>query len=418
MKKIIVNKLKKTNLGKKIHTYFFRKNRMKKCIELSETSEINEKQVIFSVFQGRAYACSPKAIYEYMVSHEEYVDYTFIWAFNRPGLKKQYFHNDRTKIVKSNSDEFFHYLYTSKYWVFNFKTPDFYVKTERYIFLQCWHGTPLKRLGMDIEIEGNAGSSLEKVHRTYLDDARKYDYFVSPSDYSTQKFISSFGLKVLGKENIILEKGYPRNDVLFNYTEDDVSRIKEDLNIPKNKKIILYAPTFRDNLYTKGVGHTYELGINLLRMKDHLSEEYVLLLRLHYFVANRIDISQFEGFAYNVSDYDDINDLYIISDMLITDYSSVFFDYANLDKPMIFYMYDLDEYKNNIRDFYIDIAELPGPIYKDEMELIQGIKNSDKIEKTFSEKYCEFKKKFNYLDDGHATERVLKEVIPSDKENN
>lgn len=417
MAKLGIKTIKKTKLGKKIHTYLFRKKRLRKCKEMAQNSEINEKQVIFSVFQGRSYACSPKAIYEYMISHNDFWDYTFIWAFNRPDDKKKYFHDNRTKIVKSNSEEFFRYLYSSKYWVFNFKTPDFYIKTDKHIFLQCWHGTPLKKLGRDIEIEGNAGSSLKKVHQTYLDDARKYDYFISPSRYSSEKFISSFGLNILGKESIILEEGYPRNDFLFNYTQRNVLQIKESLNIPEDKKVILYAPTFRDNLYTKGVGHTYELGVNILRLKEELSDNYVLLLRLHYFVANRIDISQFEGFAYNVSGYDDINDLYVISDMLITDYSSVFFDYADLNKPILFYMYDLDEYKNDIRDFYIDLTELPGPIYEKEIELIQGVKNVESIELKYEKKYKTFKSTFNYLDDGHATERVLKEVIQIDKTN-
>lgn len=407
----IIKKLKKTRWGKRLNGYVFRKKRMKLCRNLSTQTEINQKQVVFSVFQGRAYACSPKAIYEYMIKQEEFADFTFIWAFNKPNEKMRYFHDDRTIIVKSNSEEFFQYLYSSKYWVFNFKTPDFYIKTDGHVFLQCWHGTPLKRLGRDIELEGNAGSSLKKIHQTYLDDAKKYDFFISPSRYASQKFISSFGLDVLGKENIILEKGYPRNDFLFHCTVRDKLQIKEALNIPENKKVILYAPTFRDNLYAKGVGHTYELGINLLRLKEALADDYILLLRLHYFVANRIDISQFEGFAYNVSGYDDINDLYIISDMLITDYSSVFFDFADLKKPIFFYMYDLDEYKNNIRDFYINLNELPGPVFRDEIELIQGIKNIANIESSFAKKYNIFREKFNYLDDGHATERVLKEVI-------
>lgn len=415
MNNLVLKQLKKTRFGKYVRSCKNKKERINLCTKLSKELEVNDKQVIFSTFQGRAYSCSPKAIYEYMINSSEFSDYQFIWAFNQPNDKAKYFKDDRTKIVKSNSEEFFYYLYSSKYWVFNFKTPEFYIKTDKNVFLQCWHGTPLKKLGMDIEKDGNAGSSLQKVHSSYLEDAKKYDYFISPSRYCTEKFISSFGLNVLNKEDVIIEQGYPRNDFLFNYSEEDLLRIRRDLQIPDAKKIILYAPTFRDNLYTKGVGHTYELGINLLRLKEELSDEYVLLLRLHYFVANQIDISQFKGFAYNVSSYDDINELYVISDMLVTDYSSVFFDYTNLNKPVLFYMYDLEEYKNDIRDFYIDLEELPGPIYTAESKLIDAIKNISDIQKEFTEKYKEFKKKFNYLEDGQATKRVVEEVMYNEK---
>ena len=95
----------------------------------------------------------------------------------------------------------------------------------------------------------------------------------------------------------------------------------------------------------------------------------------------------------------------------MTDYSSVFFDFANLKRPMIFYMYDLDDYKNNLRDFYLDLDELPGPITKNEEELEEAIKNIDEISKKYKEKYEKFNKKFNYLDDGQATKRVINKIF-------
>ena len=402
IKKIIKKVKKRRKINKKIRV----------CNNIAKKQKIDEKLIIFSSFAGRTYSCSPKAIYEYMINDPKYKDFKFIWAFNNVSEKKKYFNENRTELLKYNSREFFEKLSAAKYWVFNFKTPKYFIKKENQIFIQCWHGTPLKRLGCDIEIEkGNKATKLKDIHESYINDAKKYDYFVSPSKFASEKFCSAFALKELNKENIILEKGYPRNDYLFKYTNEDIEKIKNNLNIPRDKKVILYAPTFRDNQYKAGVGHTYELGINLLRMKEKLPRDYVILMRLHYLVSNAIDVSQFKNFVFDVSKYEDINDLYIISDILVTDYSSVFFDYANLKKPILFYMYDLELYKEKIRDFYIDLEELPGPIVQTDKELIKTIKNIKDIENQYSNKYKEFNNKYNYLDKGKSSSAVVKECI-------
>ncbi|HJJ07178.1 MAG TPA: CDP-glycerol glycerophosphotransferase family protein [Clostridiaceae bacterium] len=148
------------------------------------------------------------------------------------------------------------------------------------------------------------------------------------------------------------------------------------------------------------------------RLQEKFGQDYCVLFSTHYFVANKIDLSKYEGFVINVNGkFDDPNELYIISDIIMTDYSSVFFDFANLKRPMIFYMYDLDDYKNNLRDFYLDLDELPGPITKNEEELEEAIKNIDEISKKYKEKYEKFNKKFNYLDDGQATKRVINKIF-------
>lgn len=416
MKKNLKKMLKKTKLGKIVFRNIQMRNRKKMVLSCVREMKVNDKQIIFSSFQGRLYSCSPKAIYEYMISNPQFDDYKFIWAFNKPEQKQSLFTDGRTVLVKYNSKDFFKYLASSKYWIFNFKTPEYFIKKENQIFLQCWHGTPLKRIGMDIEVDGNAATDKKKIHESYLNDAKKYDYFISPSRYATERFVSSFGLKLLDKENIIIEQGYPRNDKLKNFDADDIMEIKRKLNISSDKKVILYCPTFRDDQYKPGVGHTYQLGINLLRLKEKLGDGYFLLLRLHYLVSNKIDISQFKGFALDVSSYDDINDLYLISDVLVTDYSSVFFDFANLNRPMIFYMYDRELYQGTLRDFYLDLKDIPGPIIEDECKLIEALRNTDEIACKYQEKIKQFSSVYNYLDDGHATERTIKELM--NNENN
>ena len=373
---------------------------------------INDKMVIFETFWGKSYSCSPKAIYEYMIKQPEYADFQFVWVFKNTKERKGFFEDNRTKIVKYDTKKYYQYFAEAKYWIVNFRLADCIIKKEEQICLQCWHGTPLKRIGCDIQInKGNKLSSRKAINKSYINDAKKYDYFISPSKFCTEKFTTSFGLDKLHKENILIETGYPRNDFLYNYTYEDCRRVKEKLNIPKDKKVILYAPTFRDNQHQLGKGYVLELKLDLDELWEKLSDKYVILMRLHYLVANKLDIKQYQGFAYDVSKYDDINDLYIISDMLITDYSSVFFDYANLKRPILYYMYDLEEYQNNIRNFYIDLDELPGPILKDENDLIEKIDKIDKVEKEYKEKYKKFNEKYNYLDDGNAADRVVEECI-------
>src|SRR5699024_1230145 len=149
-----------------------------------------------------------------------------------------------------------------------------------------------------------------------------------------------------------------RNDILYNKNNDrDINHLKSKMNLPLDKKIILYAPTWRDNeFYGKGK-YKFNLKLDLERLRREVGNEYIVILRIHYLVATHIDISNFEGFAYDMSFYSDIGELYLISDLLITDYSSVFFDYANLKRPILFYTYDIDVYRDTLRGFYIDMEK-------------------------------------------------------------
>ena len=193
----------------------------------------------------------------------------------------------------------------------------------------------------------NVLTTMKGMKKRYKIEASKFTYFLSPSKFASEKFISAWNLKEIGKENIIIEEGYPRNDFLFNFTEEDKQKIKQKLGIEKDeRKIILYAPTYRSNQHQTGVGYVYKEEVDFERLQKEIGQDYIILFRPHYFIANVFDFEKYKGFVYNVSDIDDINELYIITDLLITDYSSVFFDFANLKRPMIFYMYDLAHYRD------------------------------------------------------------------------
>src|SRR5699024_9717523 len=144
------------------------------------------------------------------------------------------------------------------------------------------------------------------------------------------------------------------------------------------KKIILYAPTWRDDSYHAKGRYKFNLEFNMKKMYENLSDEYIIILRLHYLVSKNLDITESEGFIYDYSNYEEITVLYVVSDMLITDYSSVFFDYANLGRPMIFYVYDIDNYRDKLRGFYFDFErKAPGPLVTTTDELLQAIKKTE-----------------------------------------
>ena len=373
----------------------------------------DDKIVVFSCFNGKSYTCSPKAIYEYMLSDEKYKDYKFIWFFK--DVEKYDFlnQNKNTKVVKSYSKEFTKYMQTAKYWFFNYKIADYIKPKKDQVFTQCWHGTPLKRLGYDLIHYDNQLNTTKEMRKRYKIETEKFSYFISPSKYASDVFRSAWNMQEFGKANCIIEKGYPRNDFMFKYTESDVSEIKkrilgEDI---KDKKIILYAPTYRANQHESGVGYVYKEEVDFEKMQKKLGDKFIILFRPHSCVASVFNFEKYKGFVYNASDIDDINDLYVISDILITDYSSVFFDYANLKRPMIFYMYDLEYYRDKSNGFYFDVEDsLPGKIVRTDDDLIDEIIRVSN-EFVYDEKYKKFNEKFNYLDDGEASKRVVEYII-------
>ena len=239
---------------------------------------------------------------------------------------------------------------------------------------------------------------------------------VSPSRYCTEKFISAFNLKSIGKEDIMIEEGYPRNDDIVKHTPEKVAEIKKSLGIPDNKKVILYAPTWRDNQHEVGIGYVYDSPLDFDRLRERLGDDYVVLYRAHYFIAQSLNFDDYKDFVIDVSLYSEINDLYIISDVLITDYSSVLFDYGILKRPILFYMYDLEYYQDELRGFYLTLDELPGPIVETQEDLEEKLLTLDEWTKSedYISKYKEFSDRFTYLDDGHAAERVVKRVIGAD----
>lgn len=365
---------------------------------------INENTIIFESFAGKSYSCNPRYIYEHLVNSNQ--KFNFIWIFNE--LDKDILGN--AKKVKRFSWKYYYYLATSKYWVTNTRMPNNLTKRKETIYLQTWHGTPLKKLAADMKEVHMPGTTTEKYKKNFYNESRNWDYLVSPNQYSTEIFKRAFKY-----DKEILEFGYPRNDILCGNEREMKERtnwIKSRIGIPKDKKVILYAPTWRDDEFYEKGKYRFELKLNLKEMQKKFGDQYVIVLRMHYLVADHVNIEGMEKFVYELSKYEDIAELYLISDILITDYSSVFFDYANLRRPILFFTYDISKYRSILRGFYTDFEkEAPGPLLETSDQVINAISNIESIETEYKETFNYFYNKFCHLDTGMAAKRISEKVF-------
>lgn len=362
----------------------------------------DDKTILFQAFDGRGFLDNPKAIFEAIQADEKFSNYILVWALNQP------IELSGSKVIKRRSFAYYYYLVKAKYWVFNNKMPEYLFKKPDQIYLQTWHGTPLKRLAHDMPDTGmtyyRSQQSYQEMVTSYDKDSRLWDYLVSPNSFATDIFTSAFKFP---KEKM-MATGYPRNDCLINATASDIVRLKKTYHLPRDKKVILYAPTWRDDAYSLK-GYTFDLKIDFTKWHDSLGDDYVIIFKPHYLISNQVVIPEnLSDFVKQVPATLDINALYLISDCLVTDYSSVFFDYANLNRPIYFYMPDFESYKNRLRGFYLEIPnDLPNEVCQTQEALLTAI-----VSEQFElKRLVSFNKRFNNLQDGLSSQKVIKEVF-------
>lgn len=367
-----------------------------------------KKLMMFESFHGRQYSDSPRAIYEYMSNN--YPDYKLIWSIDKRSLKL--FKSLEVPFIQRFTLKWFFTKPRAKYWINNVRLPKWMPRPRGTVYVQTWHGTPLKKLGLDIEEVHMPGTQTTKYRENIISESKNWSFLVSPNRYSSDIFRDAFGYN-----GEIIESGYPRNDVLYTGDKKLVDEIKMKLEIPIDKKVILYAPTWRDDDFHKVGQYKFSFQFDLNKMKERFGSEFVLLTRMHYLVAESFDFTAYEDFVKDVSSYPDIAELYLVSDMLITDYSSVFFDYANLNLPIIFYMYDLFDYRDRLRGFYFDIEdEKPGPIVENEQDLFDAIEFAAENGHVSTNAFNEFYEKFCYLEEGISSKRIVERLLSVPKQ--
>ncbi len=381
---------------------------MKQLLEktISLFTKYKPNYIIFESGLFRNYSGNPKYIYEELVRQGLDEKFKIFWVF------KDINNTDLAKIpgkftpIEYKTLEFFKTYSSAAFIISDSRLPDHLQKNKKGIYIQTWHGTPLKKLALDMNsVNMASGTDISAYHTSFRKSISSWDYLLSQNSYSTKIFRRCFDF-----DKTILEIGYPRNDKLLNTTASQTFELKRKLNLPLDKKILLYAPTWRDNEYY-GLGqYKFANQMDFDALQESLSDEYVIIVKYHYLIKDSVDWSQYEGFVYQFDEDCDIADLYLVSDMLITDYSSVMFDYSVLSRPMIFFTYDYDTYMNDLRGFYFDFKEeAPGPLVYDNNELIDSIKNYDSTK--WEEKCKAFHDKFSSLDTGTASKAMVDLIV-------
>jgi CDP-glycerol glycerophosphotransferase len=353
---------------------------------------------VFDTFGGRQFACNPRAVYEQL--RRARPDLEFAWVSHDGQFRLP--HGDQT--VFAGTPAHFEALAQARYIVFNDALPGWFRKRSGQFCLQTWHGTPLKRIGFDVAqprfVTGNIYADMLRQ------DVAHWDVLLSPNQFSTPIFRRAFGF---GGE--IMESGYPRNDAFHAPgREERAAAVRKLLGVPAGKRVLLYAPTWRDDSFQDG-RYRFDDRLGLASAGQALGEDYVLLVRLHTKVQPSspwLDSAQVR----DVSGYPDIADLYLISDMLITDYSSAMFDFAATGRPMLFFTYDLDTYRDRLRGFYFDFEDqAPGPLLTTASDVIEAVRDIGRVAASYQPAYDAFTARFCALDDGRAAERAVNRLL-------
>ncbi len=353
--------------------------------------------VLFETFNGRTAGDSPAAIARELLDRGTELD--LVWSIADGSVPPP----EGMRGVHRFSAEWYDLLGRAAYLVSNNNFPYFFRKSEHQTYLQTWHGTPLKRIANDVADKQFFSVTYQ---RTMSYEAKAWDYLVSPSPYCSEILPRAFDFR-----GPVLETGYPRNDALVSEraaaTRDAVRR---RLGISPDDRVLLYAPTWRESAKS-ATGHAKVLHLDPHRVVDAVPGT-VVLVRGHANTAMGQSVAGQGRRVIDVTLYPEISDLFLASDLLVTDYSSVMFDFAVLDRPMAFLVPDLASYRDTVRGFYFDFAaSAPGPLLDDEESLVEYLRNPDDVDLGHEASRKAFRARFAPLDDGHAAARVVDQVF-------
>ncbi|WP_327743950.1 bifunctional glycosyltransferase family 2 protein/CDP-glycerol:glycerophosphate glycerophosphotransferase [Streptomyces europaeiscabiei] len=360
--------------------------------EVFRRMPMRRRLVVFESHLGRQYSDSPRAIYEEM--RRQGLDFEAVWSYTgRP----EGFPADAT-LVRRWSLPYLRALARAEFWIDNQSFPLKLTKRPGTTYIQTWHGSALKRMGFD-EPGWKLKSRAEQAEQQRTLD--RFDHFLIRSEHDVRTLAKAFRLR----EKVLLRVGYPRNDALVRARgAAERPSLAAELGIPADKRILLYAPTFRHQGQRR-----FTLPFDVERFAETFGDEYVLLVRAHY--LNHVVLPpSVRGRVIDVSAHHDVTPVLALADALITDYSSVMFDYALLDRPMLFFTHDYEEYVHEGRGTYFDLLErAPGPIVRTEDELHSVLRSMSLDEQTL--KYAaareRFTAAFGEYDKGTAAQSVV-----------
>ncbi|WP_328496004.1 CDP-glycerol glycerophosphotransferase family protein [Streptomyces sp. NBC_00414] len=357
---------------------------------------LDENLAVFAAYWGRGYACNPAAIHRKARELAPHIRSVFLVK------EKELPHMpEDVESVVIGGRRYWEVMARAKYTFNNVNFEHAVRKRPGSVHVQTHHGTPLKRMGVD-QIEYRAVAAATGSFGKLMRRADRWDCSLSSNSHSTEVWSGAYPSAFTH-----LEYGYPRNDRFYTATPGEVAAIRARLGIPEDRVALLYAPTYRD--YPRDVSAQFDLA----RFCAELGEEFVVLLRAHYFLDGDAGLRRAvaDGQLIDVTSLRDTEDVCLASDALITDYSSIMFDYANLDRPIVTYADDWDVYRDT-RGVYFDLlAEPPGHVARTQDELIRVLTSGEWSDRRSAELRSRFRERFCAFDDGQAAERVVRRVL-------
>jgi CDP-glycerol glycerophosphotransferase len=354
---------------------------------------------VFAAYWYRDYSCNPRAIYEKLRELAPWI--RGVWVIERDRVGRI---PDGVEHVVSGTPSYYRLLARAKYFVNNVNFPNHLVKRDGTVHVQTHHGTPLKKMGLDLR-EAFVASRRMNFDRL-LRRAARWDYSISSNTFSTEVWRRAYPIPFE-----TLEVGYPRNDRLATATQAEVARVRKELGIPAGRTAVLYAPTHRE--YLRGYVEMLDVG----RVADELGRDYVIMARAHYLYGPG-DLRELNRAALvlDVTEHESVEDLCLAADVLVTDYSAIMFDYGVLDRPIVIHAPDWDVYRT-LRGTYFDLlAEPPGVVTRTDDELVDAFRSGAVWGEEAARLRADFRAKFCALDDGRAAERVVRRVWLSEQE--
>jgi len=376
----------------------FHQRRLREIVYVGGRAGPLRDAIVYSSFGGRQYSDNPRAIHEELVRREVPLEHVWVARdamFSAPA---------GATVVRDGSREHYEAMAEARFIVTNDHFPEWFSRRPDQVCLQTWHGTPLKRLGFDMP---EVRKSIRRAKQRWGEQAENWQYLLSPNHFSTPILQGAYAL-----ESELLETGYPRIDRLIRGDRDEAGRqVRQRLGIPDGVRAILYAPTYRDHIVDGRGRYRLDMHLDVEALRSAVGRDSVFLFRKHHRISD-VAPATADGFVRDVSGYGDASELLLAADVLVTDYSSMMFDFANTGRPMLFFTYDLESYRDQVRGFYFDFAEqAPGPLLRTSGELAAALADADSLREQYADRYADFVASYCELDDGLAAERVVDRVF-------
>ena len=396
----LIKKLPTVALGARYAKYY-RKN------------HVDEYTIFYSSHQGAGMVCGPYAIFRSLMKSRDFDRYDHVWQINDPAERKQLQKEfgDWTNVifVEKNSPGYFNALTSAKYIVINSTLPFYFTKKPEQVFVNTWHGIPLKTLGYDVP---NGKFTTRNMTRNFL----LTDFLISPCRFMTKIYLESYKLGGLYTGKLI-ENGYPRNDLLFDTKRDDIVEklINRGIPVDDKRKIILYAPTWKGSSFDRADMDIARYDEFCDFLSEHIdTKKYQILIKPHPMVYKLLSDREKRSGRY-IPQSIDTDELMSVTDVLVSDYSSIFFDFLLTDRPIIFYIPDLESYRE-YRGVYFGLHELPGPYSGDMGDIAEWINRAETLRSEYGSAYEKMKTWSCEFDDGKVSQKVVDGVFHNESD--